>query len=200
MIDIELLHEEIRRCRRCEEAGYMVQTPPLVWGGSPAPFMLIGQAPGRTDQLQNRMYRGPAAQRLFGWLKEAGFVDEDFGTTLYLTALTKCFPGRHPGKSTDRPPSNREIALCSSWLERQIEAVQPKVIILFGKMSIDRFLGAGPLTARIGVMVEKDGILYIPLPHSSGASLWLNDFENQQRLADALNQVRMARAALLNAV
>jgi len=193
MIELEQLHREILACRACLAAGYMIEPPPLVWGQARAPFMLIGQAPSRTDLLQRHMYSGPAAQKLLSWLRLSGFADDDFGTTLYMTALTKCFPGRLPGKSTDRAPSARELLLCSDWLIQQVNIVQPSVIILFGKMAIDRFLGPGSMTERIGETFDKNGTHFIPLPHSSGASTWLNDADNRSRLEIALQHVRSAR-------
>jgi len=75
----------------------------------------------------------------------------------------------------------------------QISVVQPSVIILFGKMAIDHFLGAGSMTERIGQKFERDGVLFIPLPHSSGASTWLNSSENRERLAEALAHIKAAR-------
>ena len=72
MTKIELLHDEIRTCRRCETDGFPISPPPMVWGQVPARFMLIGQAPGLSDLRGARMYLGPAARKLFGWLAEAG--------------------------------------------------------------------------------------------------------------------------------
>ena len=47
--ELELLHDEIRACRRCEADGFPISPPPLVWGQAPAPFLLVGQAPGLSD-------------------------------------------------------------------------------------------------------------------------------------------------------
>ena len=75
MTEIELLHDEIRTCRRCEADGFPISPPPMVWGQVPARFMLIGQAPGLSDLRGARMYLGPAARKLFGWMAEAGFAE-----------------------------------------------------------------------------------------------------------------------------
>jgi len=139
------------------------------------------------------MYLGPAARKLIGWLKDAGFTDADIGTRVYMTALTKCFPGRLPGKSTDRVPSPRERAHCRSWLDAQRALVQPRVIILFGKMAMDTFLPRFPLEALVGQTFEIGGIVYVPLPHSSGASTWLNSSEHRALLAQGIERVREAR-------
>ena len=194
--ELELLHSEIRACRRCEEAGFPISPPGLAWGEAPAPFLLVGQAPGLSDWRGDRMYLGPAARKLISWLCEAGFTEADIGTRVYMTALTKCFPGRLPGKSTDRAPSPRERALCRPWLNRQWELVSPRVVLLFGKLSIDTFLPSMPLTQSVGTVFERDGLTYIPLPHSSGASTWLNTPAHRLLLAEAIERIREARVTI----
>ena len=196
MTEIETLHETIRACRKCEADGFPVAPPPLAWGLAPAPFLLIGQAPGLSDWRGDRMYLGPAARKLIGWLCEAGFTEADIGTTVYMTALTKCFPGRLPGKSTDRAPSPKERANCRPWLDAQRQLVQPRVVLLFGKLSIDTFLPKMTLEECIGRTVDKDGLHFIPLPHSSGASTWLNDAGHRALLAQAIERVREARQGI----
>lgn len=193
MLPIEMLHDDIRQCRRCVQDGFPIVPPPLAWGLAPAPFLLIGQAPGITDHREGRMYLGPAARKLIGWLQEAGFAESDIGTRVYMTALTKCFPGRLAGKSTDRAPSPRERALCRPWLEAQHALVQPRVVLLFGKMAIDTFLPRAPLETLVGQTFDIGGIPHVPLPHSSGASTWLNSSEHRALLTHAIARVREAR-------
>ncbi len=197
MTEIELLHDRIRACRRCEADGFPIAPPPLAWGLAPAPFLLVGQAPGLSDWRGDRMYLGPAARKLVGWLCAAGFSEADMGTTVYMTALTKCFPGRLPGKSTDRAPSPRERANCRPWLDAQWALVRPRAVILFGKMSIDTFLPKMTLEQAVGNVYEKEGMTFIPLPHSSGASTWLNDAGHRALLAEAIERIREQRARVL---
>jgi uracil-DNA glycosylase len=65
--------------------------------------------------------------------------------------------------------------------------VRPRVVILFGKMAIEQILGLRTSLARlIGTEIERDGIWYLPLPHSSGASTWLNHREHQLLLEQAI--------------
>lgn len=143
------------------------------------------------------MYLGPAARKLIGWLKEAGFADEDIGTRVYMTALTKCFPGRLPGKSTDRAPSAKERANCRPWLDAQWALIRPLVVILFGKMAIDTFLPRMSLEEAVGEIFVRDGVTFIPLPHSSGASAWLNTRPHQALLAEAIERIREQRVRVL---
>ncbi len=201
-IEIQTLHESIGHCRLCAEHGFPITPPPVTRHQNdppvaPASFLLLGQAPSLTDVRVGHTYQGPAGKRLIGWLVQAGFSPDDIGTTLYMTALTKCFPGRLPGKSSDRAPSPQELANCRPWLDREIAVVQPQVVILFGKMAIDTFLRpALSLDQRIGNRFEQDGIAYIPLPHSSGASTWLNSAEHQALLADAIALIADERRRL----
>ena len=152
--------------------------------------MLIGQAPGVSCHRENRMYQGPAGRKLIEWLRLAGFTEEDIDTKIYMTAITKCFPGRLPGKSTDRAPSGKEQRNCRPWLDAQLAIVRPCVVILFGKMAIDTFLPRLSLEETIGKIFSQDGRDYVPLPHSSGASTWLNDPEHRILLASAIDRLR----------
>lgn len=155
--------------------------------------MVIGQAPSRTAHVTGTFYRGPAGERLRGWFVEAGFAPEDFGTRVYLAAITKCFPGRLPGSSKDRLPSRAEQALCRPWLDAELAQVKPRVIVLFGGLAIGTFLSRAPLRELVGRAFERDGVRFIPLPHSSGASTWLNDPAHRALLAEGIARLRETR-------
>ncbi len=127
----------------------------------------------------------------------AGFSADALGTTIYATAMTRCFPGRKPGMSTDRAPSRAEQKLCSEWMDRELTLLDIRLIIPFGTMAINRFLGTGPLTERIGNVYQHNGIPVVPLPHSSGASTWLNSQENKERLVAAIDAIASIRSTLL---
>jgi len=197
VLELDALHSEIRRCTRCFDCGFPIVPPPIADGSGPAPFLVVGQAPSISDHRNGAMYTGPAGKRLLGWLKDAGFCDADFGTQVYLTAITKCFPGRLAGKSTDRAPSATERSNCRPWLDAQIKAVKPQVIILFGKMAIDAFLPGSLLDQIVGREIILDDVVYIPLPHSSGASTWLNAPSRQDLLKTAIGVLKSRRAAIL---
>ncbi|MBB6053417.1 uracil-DNA glycosylase family protein [Armatimonas rosea] len=192
-MDLEVLQQEIRSCTRCVDSGFIPHANPLVLGQPGATIFLIGQAPSRTDHESGRFYEGPAGRKLRGWFLDAGFEEADFGTRIYAAAITKCFPGRNPGSSKDRVPSPTEQKLCRHWLDAELAAVQPKALVLFGGLAIKTFLSKAPLEELIGQVFEKDGRLYLPLPHSSGASTWLNSAHNQALLAQALVQLEKLR-------
>jgi uracil-DNA glycosylase len=186
MTELARLQQSIRACDRCVQSGHIPAARPLTLGVETASVMVIGQAPSRLDHETGRFYEGPAGRRLQEWLGESGFEAIDFGTTIYAAALTKCFPGRRPGSSTDRAPSRVEMAQCRGWLDAELALVNPRIVVLFGAMAIRSFLSPAPLEDLVGTVVEQDGRFWVPLPHSSGASLWLNRPENQARLREAL--------------
>jgi uracil-DNA glycosylase len=174
------------------DAGFLTEVRPLALGDETADVFVIGQAPSRTDHETGGFYVGPAGRKLRGWLEEAGLSEEELQRRVYFAAITRCFPGRLPGSSKDRLPSRAEQKLCRSWLDAEMELLQPRVVILFGGLAIETFLGKAPLAERIGFSFERDGRLYVPLPHSSGASTWLNSPENRERLAQAIRRLREA--------
>jgi uracil-DNA glycosylase len=188
--DLERLHRRILACRACEKAGYIERAAPVVAGHAGNRMMLIGQAPGITELEVRRPFAGRAGKELFRWLASIDIPEGDFREHVYMTAITKCYPGRVPGGAGDRRPSGREIALCRPFLEAQLALVRPSAMLLVGKLAIERYFPKSPLNEIIGVRFDLDGMATIPLPHPSGASRWLNATANRALLAQALHHVR----------
>ncbi len=81
-----------------------------------------------------------------------------------------------PGARGDRVPSREEQELCRPWLDELIQTLRPRIILLVGLLAIRTFLGkVESLTTAVGTSTVRDGVCYIPLPHPSGVSRWLND-------------------------
>jgi uracil-DNA glycosylase len=149
--------------------------------------MLVGQAPGVTEAEAKRPFNASSGRRLFQWLAEAGFEETDFRTRYYMTAVTKCYPGKHPKGKGDRKPSRAEQKLCRSFLQRELALVQPRVLLAVGGLAIETLLGRSlRLDQAVGRVFEVNGRYVLPLPHPSGASLWPNRPENQARIEKAL--------------
>jgi uracil-DNA glycosylase len=184
-------------CRQCLEAGFSV-TPGAVFSGvASASMMIVGQAPGASECETRRPFNGPSGQRLFDWLAQAGWGEKYFRATQYLTAITKCYPGKSSGGKGDRAPTSLEQKQCASFLERELALVRPNVIVPVGGLAVRRFLGQVRLADVVGTVVEEEGgRLIVPLPHPSGVSLWLNRQENQARIVQALGHLRRLRSQL----
>lgn len=179
-MSIQKLHAEMYACRLCLEAGYEITPPAVVAGSMEAKIMTIGQAPGITEVEAGRPFNAGSGQRLFKWLADAGIEENWFRTTQYMSAVTKCYPGRAKGGSGDRVPSRAEQELCRPFLNREIDLIAPALIIPIGKLAIGLFYPKKlKLTEIIGTQKEVDGAWIVPLPHSSGASRWHQTAENR---------------------
>jgi uracil-DNA glycosylase len=187
---LEELHIEMRACRRCVISGYDVTPPAVVAGSAGARIMTIGQAPGITEVEAGRPFNAGSGQRLFKWLSSAGIEENWFRSTQYMTAVTKCYPGRAKGGSGDRVPSRAEQKMCRSFLDHEIDLVNPQLIIPIGKLAIELFYPKGlKLTEIIGTQKNKTGRWIVPLPHSSGASRWHQTPENRLLIHKAVGYI-----------
>jgi uracil-DNA glycosylase len=178
-----------RACDRCAREGLIPSARPIFQGGADAVFFLVGQAPGPVEAEQGRPFAGRSGRELGRWMARAGFVsDDEFRRLTYIAALMRCFPGRSPSGSGDRPPPGRAVRNCAVWLDAELALLRPRVLIPVGQMAIRRFLGPGSLEERVGRTFGEAPVI-IPLPHPSGQSRWLNDPANRERLARALDAV-----------
>ncbi|MEJ2736425.1 MAG: uracil-DNA glycosylase family protein [Anaerolineae bacterium] len=181
------LEAEMRACTRCLEAGYQIAPGAVFSGPAPAPLMLVGQAPGVTEAETKRPFNASSGTRLFQWLAEAGLEEGEFRARYYMTAVTKCYPGKHPKGKGDRKPSRAEQALCRPFLERELALVRPRVLLAVGGLAIETLLGQKlRLDQTVGRVFQVEGRHVLPLPHPSGASLWPNRPANQARIRRAL--------------
>jgi uracil-DNA glycosylase len=153
--------------------------------------LLIGQAPGLRATVENRPFAGAAGEKLRDWLEQGGIRREDVYRTVHFAAITRCYPGRLPGAKGDRVPSPQEQALCRPWLDELVAIIKPRVILLVGLLAIRTFLGpVKSLTSAVGTSTERDGVLYVPLPHPSGVSRWLNEAHNVSAVGMAMATLR----------
>ena len=191
------LHDEIRICEKCVIAGYLAQanTVGATRGRIGDAVMLVGQAPGHLSVERGMPFAGPGGVILDRWLRQAGFAEGALHREVYLSALTRCDPGKNPRGTGDRKPSPPELTLCRPYLLRELELVRPQVILPVGGMAIAAFLGPQRLEDVIGEGFERNGVLLLPLPHPSGVSRWLNDAAHQQLLAQALERLAARRNA-----
>ncbi len=144
------LHDELRGCRRCLEEGYWIAPGPVFSRGAGMGLMLIGQAPGPTEAIVKRPFNAGSGKRLFKWLAEAGWDEAEFRATAYMTAITKCYPGRSDSGKGDRVATPFEQALCRPWLEQELRLVNPRLLILVGGLAIKLLY---PATMRLDEIV-----------------------------------------------
>ena len=157
--------------------------------------MLVAQAPGSTEMVTRLPLTGPAVSRRAGWFERAGVSREE----IYLSAIARCFPGKAKSGG-DLVPPRPMIRNCRPHLTRELELLRPEVIVPVGGLAIKELLGIGRLSDAVGREIEHGGVTYVPLPHPSGASTWLNRPENKEGLAVALGLLRERMAALRHKV
>jgi len=191
------LQEGVRACRACQSAGYLAEARPIRAGGRASDrVMVVGQAPGARSDSARRHFSGPAGRTLESWFTRAGFPAGYFRQRVYLTAMTRCFPGKSPAGKGDRVPSSVELALCRPYLERELALVQPRLVVLVGTLAIVAFLGNVRLVEVVGSLQHLGGRALLPLPHSSPVSRWLNDPENRERVDRAIDLLAENRVKL----
>ena len=203
------LHRQILACTRCVDAGYLAHAAPVLSGYPDNRIMMIGQAPGAVEAVRRLPFQGRSRKVIMGWLMQAGFVSEaQVRRRVYITSITKCFPGKGSGGG-DRRPSRAEVDLCRSHLDRQLALIKPEVLILVGGLAHERFLPARSLDSLVGRLFDASGRevsgrsgtrpVLVPLPHPSGASRWLNAVENRALLDRALRRLRPIVRTFLDA-
>ncbi|HEY7018260.1 MAG TPA: uracil-DNA glycosylase family protein [Gaiellaceae bacterium] len=183
------LQRDNRVCRACAEAGFPLESLPIVQPYTGQRAYMFGQAPGVVEGQERRPWRGRAGRTLRRWLE---MDEDDFYGTFHCASVTRCYPGRAPSGRGDRTPAPREQELCAFWREWELRLIRPRLIVPVGGLAVRRLLGLKSVTECVGRQFDHEGTLAIPLPHPSGASGWLNDPSNRKRVAVAAGLVRGA--------
>ena len=149
---------EVSTCARCDLCKGRTRAVPGE-GNSQAKILFIGEGPGFHEDKQGRPFVGPSGQLLQELLKSINLKRED----VFITNVIKC-----------RPPDNRdplpsEIDACNDYLDRQIAAIQPLVIVTLGRHSMAKFFSGEKISAIHGRPRKKDGYICIPMFHPAAA-------------------------------
>ena len=159
--------EEIDACRACPLYLRATQGVPGE-GPRKASIMLVGEQPGDTEDLAGRPFVGPAGQLLRGIMAQVG-LDAD---AVYITNAVKHFSWEPRGKRRiHKTPAQREIAACEQWLDAEIAAVRPRLIVALGAVAL-RALMPGRLTlasVRGTTLAHPSGARLIATFHPSAA-------------------------------
>ncbi len=142
-------------CEKCKLSKTRTQ---VVYGvGNPnADLMFIGEAPGRDEDLQGEPFVGRAGQLLTDIIKAMKLTRDD----VYIANVVKC-----------RPPENRnpepdELDACRPYIQRQVEIIQPKVIVALGRFALQSLTGkAYGITSVRGQWLEYNGVKVMPTYH-----------------------------------
>jgi DNA polymerase len=121
--------------------------------------MFIGEAPGFHEDKTGRPFVGAAGRFLEELLTSINLSREE----VYIANVVKCRP---PG---NRDPSPVEIESCEFYLDRQIELIQPKMIVTLGRFSMARYFPGSKISAIHGKPRKLGGVLYYPMFHPAAA-------------------------------
>jgi uracil-DNA glycosylase family protein len=177
--DLRTLREAAKHCEGCDLYQHATQ---VVFGEGPshAPLFLVGEQPGDREDQEGRPFVGPAGQLLDKCLKSAGIDRRE----VYVTNSVKHFKWEPRGKiRLHKKPNSLEIAACRPWLEVELEAVHPQIIVCLGATAAQDLLGPqfrltkhrgeifptkyGPVTATI----HPSAILRMPDPEAKEAEI-----------------------------
>jgi uracil-DNA glycosylase len=177
---LEELRKASKNCKACDLWKRGTQTV-FGEGGSNAKILFIGEQPGNQEDLEGRPFVGPAGKLLDVALEEAG-IDRK---KVYVTNAVKHFKWEPRGKRRiHKKPNAAEITACRPWLDAEIGALQPKVIVCLGATAAQALLGRdfrvtqhrgeflkSPLASILMVTVHPSSILRAPDEKSRHAEM-----------------------------
>ena len=152
------LNEQIALCQQCEIAKYRTMVVPGE-GTEDAEVMFIGEAPGWHEDQQGRPFVGPAGKYLDQLLASIDLKRE----RVYIANVIKCRP------QGNRDPLPSEIQNCRSWLEQQIEIINPRMIVTLGRYSMAMFFPGKSISKIHGTAQKRDNIIYFAMYHPAAA-------------------------------
>jgi DNA polymerase len=122
--------------------------------------MIVGEAPGFNEDRQGEPFVGAAGKLLDTLLARIGLSRAD----VYITNVLKCRP------PMNRDPMPNEAEACSPYLARQLELVDPKVVLILGRHALERLMpGQGSISRVHGSLVKRGKVAYVPLYHPAAA-------------------------------
>jgi uracil-DNA glycosylase len=159
MSELVVIAEEIAECRRCQLAGSRQLTVPGE-GDPNAEIMFVGEAPGWHENQQGRPFVGAAGKFLEELLQSISLKRSD----VFIGNVVKCRPPQN------RDPLPEEISACSFYLDRQIAAIKPRLIVTLGRFSMARFFPPSKSIRELhGTTCMKNGILCYAMYHPAAA-------------------------------
>ena len=183
MTELEKLREECLGCERCELCRTRTN---VVFGVGPetARIMFIGEGPGENEDLQGVPFVGRGGKLLDDMLE---LINLD-RTKVYIANMVKCRPPKN------RDPLPTEQTACEHWLSRQIELINPRIIVCLGRIAAMRFIKPDfKITREHGQWFEKDGRRVMALYHPAAL---LRDPRKRPETFDDLKRIQAAAAEL----
>jgi len=175
MTSFDELNEQISRCMKCDIARQRTKVVPGE-GATDADILFIGEAPGFHEDQQGRPFVGQAGQFLDQLLASIG-LDRN---NVFIANVIKCRP---PG---NRDPLPTEMENCRPWLNRQIEIINPRMIVTLGRYSMGMYFPGKTISKIHGTGIHRDGRIYFAMYHPAAA---LHQRSLQQTLIEDMKKI-----------
>ncbi|MBU0647682.1 uracil-DNA glycosylase [Patescibacteria group bacterium] len=152
--DLETIHRKVKTCALCPLS--QTRTHAVPGAGNPnSEIVFVGEGPGKNEDLQGLPFVGAAGKYLEQLLESINLTRDD----VFITNIVKC-----------RPPNNRdplpdEVSTCAPYLTRQLEIMQPKLIVTLGRHAMNFFLSNLRISTAHGQPKRYRGQVYLPLYH-----------------------------------
>jgi uracil-DNA glycosylase family 4 len=156
--ELEKIAAEIRECTACLLHRGRTNAVPGE-GPEDAQIVFIGEAPGFHEDQQGRPFVGAAGRFLEELLTGIGLTREQ----VYIANVIKCRP------PANRDPLSEEIAACSSFLERQLAAIRPRLVVTLGRFSMTRYFPKARISQIHGQPRRFDNLVCLPMYHPAAA-------------------------------
>ena len=181
MSELEVLAGEVAKCTQCLLHQGRTKAVPGE-GVENADIMFIGEAPGFHEDQQGRPFVGAAGKFLDELLDSINLKREQ----VFITNVIKCRP---PG---NRDPLPEEMEACKPFLDRQIELIQPKLVVTLGRFSMARAFPKARISRIHGQPRKIGGVVYYPMYHPAAAlhqpSLRHTVEEDMRRIPELIEQ------------
>lgn len=158
VIALQELAEQIAVCPKCDLSKTRGRAVPGE-GNPNSDIVFVGEGPGFHEDQQGRPFVGAAGKFLDELLASISLNRKD----VYICNVIKCRP---PG---NRDPLPGEIAECKPWLDQQLEAIKPKVIVTLGRFSMTRYFPGQAISRIHGQPRRMDGVMVVPMYHPAAA-------------------------------
>jgi uracil-DNA glycosylase len=191
---LSALREAAKHCEGCPLFANATRT---VFGSGPASasVMMVGEQPGDVEDRQGKPFVGPAGRLLDQLMEEVGIPRE----RVYVTNAVKHFKWTPRGKRRlHGKPSSREIFACRPWLEAELEAIQPELLVLLGSTAAQSLLGMQfRITKERGRPIETDWAPWtMATYHPSALLRAMQQPGGEQLRADFLADLRLVAKKL----
>jgi uracil-DNA glycosylase len=191
---LQRLREAAAECRGCHLYALATQT---VFGEGPrrAALMMVGEMPGDREDRAGHVFVGPAGRELDGALERVGIARDD----TYVTNVVKHFKFRERGKRRIHDtPKKSEVDACLPWLQAELRAVEPRVLVFLGATAAKALLGSSfRLTQSRGQALESDLAPVVMATIHPAAILRSRDSASREAEREAFTRDLAAVAAVL---